>query len=142
MLPLVPEKTMLDGESIDTGVINRGSRSTLSSGVRIDQFQTDYLDKDVETSVFLPAWGQGGKLFSYFSQSQAESNLEADVDSSLLIEGYAIEMHSTEVFVDEETGEETTIETSERVVDEENNFVVAIREATQSVIDFFRGLFS
>ena len=139
---LVPEKTMLDGRSIDTGVINRKTESTLSGNVKIEQRQEDYLDKDVETDIFFPEWGEQGKLFRYLSQLEAERNLQTDIDSDLVSEGYTTEITTTETVVDEETGEETTTETTETVIDEENVFVKTVRVWTQSVVDFFRGIFS
>ena len=132
---------MADGERMDTGFVNTLSRATTEQGVRIDQFKSDYEATEVDTKILFPAWGQEGKLFSYFSQQEAERKLESDVNSSLQIEGYVTEVTKTEISVDEETGEETATETTEFVVDEENLFVVAVREMTRSVLDFFRGIF-
>ena len=138
---LVPSKTMADGERLDTGFINTRSRVTTDQGVRVDQFKEDYEDTEVDTDVLFPEWGVEGKLFRYLSQQDAESSLEGDVNNSLLAEGFSTEKTTSTTSVDEETGEETTTETTETVVDEENAFVKTVRVWTQSVIDFFQGIF-
>lgn len=131
---LVPSKTMADGNSMSTGFINTRTKSTTEAGVKIDQFKEDYEDTEVETDILFPEWGVDGKLFPYISEFSAQSNLESDVDRELLEEGYSTEQTT----LNEET-EETTTET---VVDEENEFVKTVRVWTESVIDFFRGIFS
>ena len=123
---LVPEKTMLDGNSIDTGVVNKKTTSTLENGVKIDRTQEDYLDKDLETSVLLPDWNGNSKLFSYGSEISAFESIESDVNEELVVDGF--------VTTDEET--------QETVIDEESPIVQTIRSLTESVLDFFRGLFS
>jgi hypothetical protein len=138
---LVPSRTMADGERMDTGFVNTRSRATTEQNVRIDQFKEDYEDTDVETDILFPEWGVEGKLFRYLSQQDAESSLGSDVDNSLLAEGFSTEKTTSTTSVDEETGEETTTETTETVVDEDNVFVKTVREWTQSVIDFFHGIF-
>lgn len=139
---LVPEKTMLDGNSIDTGVVNKRSRTTLKSGVEIKQTQEDYLDKDVETDILFPEWGVEGKLFPYISELQARNSIESDVDNQLMIEGYTKQETTTTETTNEETGETETSTITETVIDEENEFVKTIRGWTQSVVNFFRGVFS
>ena len=84
------------------------------------------MDKDLETSILLPGWSDGPKVFDYLSQNSAVENLESDVDSELINDGYTA--------VDEET--------QETVIDEENVVVRTIRSITESVLDFFRGIFS
>jgi hypothetical protein len=123
---LIPEKTMIDGNSIDTGVVNKKNTRTLDGGVGVEQTQEDYLDEDVETKVLFPEWGESGKLFQYGSQIAAETNLKSDIDDELISEGYGTQND----------------ETQEVVVDEENVFVKTVRVWTQSVVDFFRGIFS
>jgi len=131
---LVPSRTMADGESIYTGLINSRSSSIMSNGISINQFTRDYLDTDVETDILFPAWGQGGKLFSYMSQLDATNNISSDVDDELFAEGYTVDTTQT----DELTNEEVT----ETNIDEDNPFVQTVRQWTQSVLDFFRGWIS
>ena len=110
--------------------------------MKIEQRQEDVYDEEIETDILFPEWGVDGKLFPYISELQARENLESDVNRDLMIEGYTAEQSTTTESVDEETGETTTITTTETVVDEENVFVKAVRVWTESVIDFFRGIFS
>lgn len=138
---LVPSKTMADGERFDTGFVNTQTKATTNKGVKVDQFKKDY-ESNTETDILFPEWGVEGKLFQYLSQQQAESNLEGDVDNELILEGYTTEETTTTETTDETTGETTTTTTTETVIDEENVFVKTVREWTQSVVDFFRGIFS
>ena len=137
---LVPERT--DGRGVQSGIVDIVTKSETTAGVKIEQRQEDVYDEDIETDILFPEWGVEGKLFRYLSQQDAESNLETDVDNTLLTEGFSTERTTSSTTVDEETGEETTTETTETVIDEENVFVKTVRQWTESVIDFFRGIFS
>lgn len=137
---LVPEKT--DGRGAQSGLVDIVQKTETSAGVKIEQRQENVYDEEKETDILFPEWGEQGKLFKYLSQLEAERNLQTDIDTDLLSEGYTAEKTTTETIVDEETGEETTTETTETVIDEENAFVKTVRQWTESVFDFFRGIFS
>ena len=139
---LVPSETMKDGYSMSTGFVNTRTKTTTEAGVEINQFKENNEDTEVETDILFPEWGVEGKLFPYISELQARENIESDVDRELIIEGYTSEQSTTTESVDEETGETVTITTTETVIDEENVFVKTVRVWTESVINFFRGIFS
>jgi len=140
---LEPSLTARDeaGMDLHTGLIDMKSKNTTSEGVEIDQFQSDYLE-DVDTKIFFPEWGAEGKLFHYISELQARENIEADVDNELVSEGYTVEQEVIIESINEETEEVTTETTTETVIDEENAFVKTVRVWTNSVIEFFEGIFS
>jgi hypothetical protein len=125
---LVPERTARDeaGMDLHTGLVQRQSNNKTSEGIEIKQVQEDYLDEEVQTDILFPEWGQGGKLFSYGSEIAAEEGIEQDVNNELVEEGYTTE----------------TEDTQEIAIDEENEFVKTVRVWTESVINFFRGIFS
>jgi len=136
---LLPEKT--EG-GLQSGIVDIRSKSVTEKGVVIEQRQEDYLDEEVETKILFPEWAEGGKVFLYRSALEAGMNIESDADNELFLEGYTTEETSTLEFIDEETEEVTTETTTKTVIDEENVFVKTVRVWTESVIDFFRGIFS
>jgi len=141
---LIPERTARDeaGMDLSTGLVDTKTKQTTEENVEIRQTQEDYLDEEIETSILFPEWGTDGKLFHYISELQARESIESDVDSELVSEGYTAEQETTTESVNEETGEVTTETTTETVIDEESAFVKTVRVWTDSVVNFFKGIFS
>ena len=137
---LIPERT--DGRGVQSGLVDIVQKTETDAGVKIEQRQKDFYDEEKETDILFPEWGERGKLFRYLSQLEADQNIQKDIDSGLISEGYTTERKTTDTSADEKTGEEITTETIEIIVDEDNAFVKIVRQWTESVIDFFRGIFS
>lgn len=136
---LLPERT--EGGLL-SGIVDIRSKSVTEKGVVIEQIQEDYLDEEIETKVLFPEWVGGGKMFLYRSALEAGMNIESDVDNELFLEGYTTEETNTLEFIDEETEKLTTETITKTVIDEESIFVKTVRVWTESVINFFRGIFS
>ena len=136
---LVPEKTQSAGGNIGAGLKNIRLEKTVTSGdqkATVETYRSTLSDPTMDVTVSLP------ELPFYVLEVPTNSpeelpsifdRLASDVDSDLMDQGYT----TTEVTVDEETGEETTTE----VLADDNTFVATIRELTQGVISFLGSLF-
>ena len=147
---LVPSRTSRDanGEgrtyNIGSGLIDIETSTTKRSGdtsATLRTYRSDYQDPTLDATVDLPDVGErGSRLFYELEVRTSESSerpsaldqISLDVDSILMEEGFA----TTDITVDEETGEESSTE----VVDSSNVFVSAVREATGAVVDFLSRL--
>jgi hypothetical protein len=147
---LVPERTSRNsdgtGRSMDlhTGLVDIQTTTTKRSGDVSATLRTQrdsYLDSTLRASLSLPDLGENGSLLTYEATARSDADSERpgaldrislDVDSLLMENGYVI----TETTIDEETGEETATE----VIDSSSGFVVAIRDVTRAVVDFFSSL--
>jgi hypothetical protein len=147
---LVPSRTSRDanGEgrtyNIGSGLIDIETSTTKRSGdtsATLRTYRSDYQDPTLDATVDLPDVGErGSRLFYELEVRTSESSerpsaldqISLDVDSILMEEGFA----TTDITVDEETGEESSTE----VVDSSNVFVSAVREATRAVVDFLSRL--
>jgi hypothetical protein len=147
---LVPSRTSRDanGEgrtyNIGSGLIDIETSTTKRSGdtsATLRTYRSDYQDPTLDATVDLPDVGErGSRLFYELEVRTSESSerpsaldqISLDVDSIMMEEGYV----TTEITVDEETGEESSTE----VVDSSNVFVSAVREATRAVVDFLSSL--
>ncbi|MEY2900760.1 MAG: hypothetical protein RL247_926 [Actinomycetota bacterium] len=147
---LVPSKTSRDanGEgrtyNIGSGLIDIETSTTTRSGnqsATVRTYRSDYADPTLDATIELPGLGESGTRLSYELGARTSENSERprlldqislDVESVLMDEGYV----TTETTVDEDTGEETTIQ----VVDGSNGFVAAIREVTSAVVEFLGNL--
>jgi len=147
---LVPSKTSRDtnGEgrtyNIGSGIVDIETTTTKRSGdtsAILRTYRSDYQDPTLDATVDLPDVGErGSRLFYELEVRTSESSerpsaldqISLDVDSILMEEGFA----TTDITVDEETGEESSTE----VVDSSNVFVSAVREATRAVVDFLSRL--
>lgn len=147
---IVPENTSRNADgtgrsyNIGSGIVDITTDNTFRSGdtsANVRTYRSDYQDSTVDVSLGLPDLGENGSLLTYETETRTSESSERpsaldqislDVDSLLMENGYV----ATDITIDEETGEETTTQ----IVDSENTFVVAIREVTQSVVEFLSSL--
>lgn len=147
---VVPSQTSRDanGEgrtyNIGSGIVDIESTTTKRSGETsgtLRTYRSDYQDSTVDATLELPDLGERGSLLTYEVEARTSESSErpaaldqisVDVDSLLMENGFV----TSETTVDEETGEETSAE----VVDSSDDFVVAIREVTRAVVEFFSSL--
>jgi hypothetical protein len=147
---VVPSQTSRDanGEgrtyNIGSGIVDIETTTTKRSGETsgtLRTYRSDYQDPTVDATLELPDLGESGSRLAYQVETRTSESSERpaaldrialDVDSLLMENGYV----TTETTVDDETGEETSAE----VVDSSDGFVVAIREVTRAVVEFFSSL--
>lgn len=143
---LVPEKTSRDsqgkGRSMDlsSGIVDIKTSKRVSSGdvsASVNTIRSSLSDETVDVTIALPEVTDDGQSLEYvFAQKSPEvsesmspvSQVRSDVASLLINMGFTKTVNS----VDEETGEETSIE----VLDESNVFVGAVLNVTQGIMDF------
>lgn len=114
---LIPEKTAADGINLSTGLVDIRTEfiSTQVNGfvVKLTKIQQDFESQDQSVVEF-----QDWQSFTYQNSAEMNQNLEADVDSALIAQGF-----DTEVPV-------------------EDGFVDTVKKLTKKITGFFGGLFS
>ena len=114
---LIPEKTAADGINLGTGLVDIRSEfiSTQVNGlvVKLTKIQETFESQDQSVVEF-----QDWQSFTYQNSSEMNQNLESDVDSALIAQGF---------------------ETEDPVAD---GFVDTVKKLTKKITGFFGGIFS
>lgn len=114
---LIPEKTAADGVNLSTGLVDIRTEfvSTQLNGlvVKLTKIQENFESQD-ESIVEFQDW----QSFTYRDSDEMNQNLEADVDSALVAQGF---------------------DTQEPA---EDGFVDTVKKLTKKITGFFGGLFS